>query len=210
MTLHHEILTEEQLSVLVPLARVARDGGFYLAGGTAIALYLGHRRSIDFDWFTSDAYDDPHRMIRLLSAEGLNLTSAQVSRGTLLGTVNNVKVSFFRYDYPLLAELTHWEEYGIDIASLDDIAAMKLAAIAQRGSRKDFVDIYALATKHKPISEMLALYCSKYSMPDAMQVIYGLAYFDDAEKQPMPQMLWKVSWKHIKDEILSWVRGGLL
>lgn len=125
MTLHPEILTKEQLAVLGPLARVARYGEFYLAGDTALALYLDHQRSVDFDWFTSDAYNDPHHTIRLLSNEGLNLTNAQVSRGTLLGSVNEVKVSFFHYDYPLLAKPIHWKEYNIDIASLDYIAAMK-------------------------------------------------------------------------------------
>jgi hypothetical protein len=78
---------------------------------------------------------------------------------------------------------------------------MKLSAIAQRGSKKDFVDIYALALSRRPLREMLRLYQEKYNVKDIAPVLYGLAYFDDADRERMPTMLWKVDWRAIRRSI---------
>ena len=93
------------------------------------------------------------------------------------------------------------------MASLDDLAAMKLSAIAQRGSRKDFVDIYALAEKHAPLRQLLDCYARKFSIRDTGHVLYALSYFDDAEREPMPKMLWRLSWQEIKRRIGSELKG---
>jgi hypothetical protein len=95
---------------------------------------------------------------------------------------------------------------NFDLASLDDLACMKLAAIAQRGSRKDFVDIHALISKHCPLEELLLLYRKKFSLQDISPVLYGLVYFEDAELEPAQQMLWKISWRQIKRDISQWVK----
>ena len=92
------------------------------------------------------------------------------------------------------------------LASLMDLACMKLSAIAQRGARKDFCDLYVLGSRHFSLQEMLGFYQKKFNIRDIGSVLYGLVYFDDAEQERMPRMLWKVSWKEIKKTITGWVK----
>lgn len=83
---------------------------------------------------------------------------------------------------------------------------MKLSALAQRGSKKDFVDIYALGLKRCSLPDILRLYQQKYSIQDLGHVLYSLVYFDDADRERMPQMLWDTDWRAIKKAIQGWVR----
>jgi hypothetical protein len=115
-------------------------------------------------------------------------------------------VSFLEFRYPLLSPLAYWKEIDIHLASLDDLACMKLSAVAQRGSKKDFFDIYALCMQHRPLAGLLELYRSKFSVTDIGPVIYGLAYFDDAESERDPALLEKVNWEMVKQAIVKWVR----
>jgi hypothetical protein len=151
--LHREALGRSQRSLLPRLAPLARQHGFYLAGGTALALQLGHRRSVDFDWFREDPIDDPLRLAADVRAAGLRFETDRVEKGTLHGQASGVRVSFLEYGYPLLRPLREVE--GLRLAALEDIAAMKLAAVAQRGSKKDFVDVFALGGRFG-LSDMLA------------------------------------------------------
>lgn len=84
---------------------------------------------------------------------------------------------------------------------------MKLSAIAQRGARKDFCDLYALGKTSFSLQEMLGFYQKKFAIRDIGSVLYGLAYFDDAENERMPRMLWNVNWRDIKKTILEWVKS---
>jgi predicted nucleotidyltransferase component of viral defense system len=184
---------------------------FYLAGGTALAIYFGHRYSVDLDWFTKKQIRDPMRLAQEIRDQGIHLKTVSIEKGTLYGTVSGVKVSFLEYRYPLLRPHVAWPEFGCSISSMEDIACMKLSAIAQRGSRKDFVDIYALGLGHVPLRQMLQLYQEKFAVRDIAHVLYGLAYFDDADKERMPRMLWDIDWKTIKKTIQGWVReAGIL
>ena len=83
---------------------------------------------------------------------------------------------------------------------------MKLSAIAQRGSRKDFYDTHTLLSCHHPLAELLRLYQQKFNVSDISPVLYGLAYFDDAENEPEPILLAKISWKQVKKDILQWLK----
>jgi hypothetical protein len=83
---------------------------------------------------------------------------------------------------------------------------MKLSAVAQRGARKDFCDIYALGKKVFTLSQMLGFYQKKFGIRDIGSVLYGLVYFDDAESERMPRMILDVTWKEIKKTILGWVK----
>jgi predicted nucleotidyltransferase component of viral defense system len=179
---------------------------FYLGGGTALALYLGHRHSIDLDWFTQERIADPLRLAQDLRDEGVSFITGRIERGTLHGSVSGVRVSLLEYRYPLLEPHVSWPESECLIASLADIACMKLAALTQRGSKKDFVDIYALGLRYQPLPVMLRLYRQKYSVEDTVHVLYGLAYFHDADKERMPRMLWDTDWRTIKKTIQRWVR----
>ena len=206
--LHKEVLSPAQAAILPALGAFASERGFYLAGGTAVALYLGHRRSDDFDWFAASKLDDPMVLAAQARSAGLALEDAQPAPGTLHAIIDGVPVSFFQYPYPNIAEPVPWRDYSVALASLDDLACMKLGAVAQRGSRKDLIDIEALATHHRPIGEMLELYKRKYSTSDVAHVLIALTYFDDAEEEPMPAMVRQTSWQEVKARLRNWVRSA--
>jgi hypothetical protein len=205
--MHPEILTPTQHIALAQLGPFASSHHFYLGGGTAIALYLGHRRSDDFDWFIEQSMGAADRLAAELQRSGIPFTIESFSPGTLYGTVSGVRTSFIEYGYPLLDKLQSVPDFGCEMASLDDLVAMKLAAIAQRGSRKDFLDIHELGISHASLERMLELYKQKYGIKDVGHVLLGLSYFDDAESEPMPQMMRLEQWSKIKKTIQSWVKG---
>ncbi len=205
MQFHTNGLTSVQLDLLQRLSEVINKEGFYLGGGTAISIYFGHRGSADLDWFQPAALADPLVLAQHLRDGGIPFVTESVDRGTLHGSVNQVRLSFLEYRYELLQPLTHWEERRCSLASLDDLACMKLAAVAQRGSRKDFIDVYTLVNQYKSLLELLKLYQKKYKTENLAPVLMGLAFFDDAEDEPDPP-LWTEEWKNVKSKILAWVR----
>lgn len=206
LSFHPEVLGAVQKRVLRQLGPLMTQWQFYLGGGTALALHFGHRHSIDLDWFTGERISDPLGLAQKIRDKGVPLVSGQVEQGTLHATVSGVRVSFLEYRYPLLKAATLWPKFGCLIASLEDLACMKLSASAQRGSKKDFVDIYALGLKHCSLPDILRLYQQKYSIQDLGHVLYSLVYFDDADRERMPQMLWDTDWRAIKKAIQGWVR----
>jgi len=185
---------------------MARDG-FYLAGGTAVALHLGHRRSVDLDWFTPSALADPLQHAARMRKAGLSLADVETQRGTLHARVDGILVSLIEYLYPLLKESEPLGATGARVAALDDLGAMKLAAVAQRGTRRDFVDVHALATRFRPLQDLLGLYRRKYGVTDVTHVLYGLSYFDDAESEQMPDLLAPADWAAIKRDIRAWIKA---
>jgi hypothetical protein len=203
---HLEGLTKKQLAVLNRLAEPMTERGFYLAGGTALSIYYGHRRSLDLDWFLPKPFGDANLLAEWLRRIGLPFENTQVAPGTLHGSIQGVRVTFLEYRYASLQPLVQWKTQGVSLASLDDIASMKLSAVAQRGLRKDFCDLYVLGTRHKPLKDLLRLYSRKFKVQDISPVLYGLSYFRDAEEEPMPRMLIDVQWRTIKKTIQGWVR----
>lgn len=171
-----------------------------------MAIVLGHRHSVDLDWFTAERIDDPARLGRDIRASGIQIVPQQVGRGTLHAKVSGVRVSFLEYPYPLLQPAVAWEDYGCLVASLDDLACMKLSALVQRGSKRDFIDLYALGREHKPLPELLELYRRKYAMEDTSNLLYALTYLDDADRERLPRMRWDVDWRTVKRTIQGWVR----
>src|SRR5207237_7264645 len=110
--------------------------------------------------------------------------------GTLYGTVAGVRISLLEYRYPLLRPATWWRPGRCRIASPADLAAMKLAAVAQRGAKKDFVDLYALGRSGGSLRQFLRWYRRKYAVGDVAHLLYSLAYFDEADRERMPRLLW--------------------
>ncbi len=206
MIFHQEGLSPEQLDLLKQIGDVLFRRDFYLAGGTALASYFCHRRSVDLDWFTSAQIPDPLQFAQWLRDAGFAFTTDQTAPGTLYGWLGSVRTSFLEYRYPLLQPLVTWAEMGCRLASLDDLGCMKLSAIAQRGSKKDFIDMHALITHHRSLAELLSLYRQKFSVTDIGPVLYGLAYFDDADKEPDPAMLWDLKWRDVKEDITRWLK----
>jgi hypothetical protein len=196
--MHTEILTEAQIGILGGLSGFSAVGSFYLAGGTALALRHGHRRSIDFDFFRQDAFDG-HGLILSLGEHFDGVEQLPSGEHTVHVRLDGVSASFFRLPYPLL-ESTEPTPWGFGLASDADIAAMKLEAIAGRGSRKDFVDLRLLCQQGMTIDAVFALFERKYGTPpeERYHRLRALAYFEDAERQPMPDMLRSFDWEEAK------------
>jgi len=167
----------------------------YLAGGTALALHLGHRISVDLDFFTPQIFDE-----KTLSAQLKQLLEYKedgMAWRTVWGKVLNTKFSLFYYEYPLIKKTTPFE--GVQIISKEDIAAMKIHALEDRGAKRDFIDLYFLA-KEFSLEQMLMFYDKKYGIlqEHLYAIVRSLNYFTDAELDDNPKMLIPVSWKEVK------------
>ena len=176
---------------------------FYLTGGTALSLLLGHRESEDLDWFIPDNFD-PIKLQPKLEELG-NLTQVELEENTLNAYLKGVKVQFLGYPYPLLEPTTNWG--NIKLSSLIDIACTKLQTIGMRGSKKDFVDLYFILKQYS-LEELFKQLDKKYhqSNYNLPHILKSLIYFMNADGQPMPRMHQKVSWKEIKQEIVRKVK----
>lgn len=199
--LHEEALSPGTRRVFRCLGAQAALGSFYLAGGTGAAIQLGHRLSEDLDLFTERPWPWQRTMSALLAC-GPVITDRQ-EEGAFVGSVDGVRVSLFHYPYVLLEEVVE-TPYGLPVAALLDIGCMKLVAAAQRGTRKDFVDLYHLGAAGYTVRELLATLPRK--MPSAeinpMHIIRSLAFFDDAEAEPDPVMLADYDWRAVREYCL--------
>ncbi len=168
----------------------------YLAGGTALALHLGHRISVDLDFFTLEEFDEKVALQNLKKLP--EFKEDGTAWRTIWGTIGNTKFSLFYYQYPLIKKTVLFE--GIQIISKEDIAAMKIHALEDRGTKRDFVDLYFLA-KEFSLEQMLEFYDQKYGvLKEHLYIILrSLNYFTDAEMDKMPKMLISVSWEEIKE-----------
>ena len=167
---------------------------FYLASGTALALHFGHRTSQDLDFFAENLFNEQDLLQRL---QKLPAVSAVTTEPHMLhAEINGAKVSFLGYTYPLLGPLSHF----LDVAVADpkDIACVKISAIASRGAKRDFVDLYVLA-KRFGLHELLELFRQKFAVAhyNRVHVLKSLAYFADADKDPMPHMLIPLTWDEV-------------
>ncbi|QLG69505.1 MAG: hypothetical protein CH104c_0273 [Candidatus Woesebacteria bacterium] len=167
---------------------------FYLAGGTALSLILGHRKSIDLDFFSSSF---PKFEILMAKLKTLNPKVINQDKGTLDLYIDDVKVSFLEYKYPLVGDFLEFDQ--VKVASLEDIACMKLSAISSRGSKKDFIDLYFILQKFG-LGELLALFEKKFKGVNYQMshILKSLVYFEEAEKQPDPEFLVDVDWNEVR------------
>lgn len=188
-------------ALLERLSAASALESFALAGGTSLALRFGHRLSVDLDFFTSDPFD-PESLFSALSLADATVVSR--SANTLTLDDYGTKLDFLRHGYPLLEPVELID--GVRIFSVPDVAAMKLNAIANRGSKKDFFDLCELARAHS-LATMLEWFEQKYRNSDRFIVIRSLAWFEDAELEPDPVSLSGQSWNHVKRKISSLVEG---
>jgi hypothetical protein len=196
---HLDVLSKTQREILEASAAPTLRWDAYLAGGTAVAIHLGHRRSDDFDWFTkrtirpAEVLDDVRPLGRVVVVD-------QNEEGTFLGRVDGVKFSAFRYRYQLLEEPSTVKR--CQLASLSDIAAMKLLAITQRATKRDYVDIHAMLTTGKmSLGSMIRGFARKFPTGDPSAVVRALGFFGDVDKGPMPEMLNGTTWETVKRDL---------
>ena len=203
--LHTETVEPSTLDLLRRLQRLPDLTSTRLVGGTALALHLGHRKSVDLDMFGT--FDPIVSYRKLLADAGHSVEGAE--NGTVQSLrVNNVKVDLVNYPYPWLDDAI--EEGNIRLAGLRDIAAMKLSAVANRGRKKDFIDVARLLDVFS-LDQMLSLYKEKFSVSELSFPLRGLLYFDDAEEDPMPEMFdSNFTWENVKKTVVAATRKYVL
>ena len=190
--LYRSTVSESTYKLLEDLQSIDEFSKLRLVGGTALALQIGHRISVDLDLFGEVDFDS-----QLFNA----FSKVQVikkSKNINIFEINDVKVDIVNYTYPWLDSELNIE--NIKLASLKDIAAMKLAAITGRGSKKDFVDLFFLLNEFS-FNEIITFYEKKYSDASTYLALKSLLYFDDADNDPPLTMLKAIPWQSVKDKI---------
>jgi len=200
VTFFREAITTSCLGALKHLSRMEFIQHFYLAGGTALALQIGHRISTDLDWFSTSLKlnENDRDQIRYELATQVQFEVVMERDGSLITRVQGVDVSFIYQHHPLLESTAEFE--GIQLASPTDIGLMKLAAIISRGTRRDFIDLYCLRDIVS-LDSLLERAPEKYfDRPSFLAIaLRALTYFDDAELQAMPKTLTPIEWKDVRD-----------
>lgn len=199
--LYYEAIDSPTLALLRSLMEAPEFRQLNLAGGTSLALQIGHRKSIDIDLFGTFEMDDYQFSTTLKQFE--SVIQLYNSKNIKSYVINQVKVDFVNYPYPWI-EPVLWVDQ-IRLADKRDIAAMKLAAIAGRGTKKDFIDIFSLLAFYS-LEQMLEFYLRKFSDGSAFMVIKSLTYFKDAEKDESPFLLHDIHWETVKSTLVSETR----
>jgi len=197
-----DTITENMRLVLGHFFQTQVGARFYLAGGTALSLQLGHRRSIDLDFFSSTE-DIP--TIRPTLEEALSVFQPMLTDsawGNLVYLAKDVRVGFYGYGFPLVDSMLMTD--GLRLASVKDIALMKLDALLARAARKDFYDLYFICQKI-PLRQLFDIAPKKYpSVRDfEAQTVKRLVYFENAEEDSDPSMLVPVSWQAVKEYFIQ-------
>ena len=196
--LQTQTVVPELMELLKKIMSEKLFSDFNLVGGTSLALQMGHRNSIDIDLFGNSEINS-ELFIEKLSEFG-EVKVSQSTKNILITKINDVKVDFVNYKYPLLSECLFLE--NIRMLSTKDFAAMKLNAIAGRGSKKDFVDLYFLLSEFS-LEEILLFYEKKYMDGSIFMVQKSFTYFSDADDQQQPQMFVDFNWESCKQKIIA-------
>lgn len=199
--MHLEILDQKRKKILSRLGFLKKYS-FYMAGGTALALQIGHRTSLDFDFYTEKKFD-VRELREQFDKKFKKVQEIYIAEDTLGLDVNGIKISFFRYSHRLIRPCVRIDD--ICLASKEDIAAMKILAISQRGKKRDFIDTYFLI-KTFGLKEIIEFTKKKYPMFNIYLGLQGLLYFKDADEDSEKQrfkMLQKADWREIKKYILK-------
>jgi predicted nucleotidyltransferase component of viral defense system len=194
--LYYKTIDSKTLELLKKILEVDIFKDLRLVGGTSLALQIGHRISVDLDFFG------------LLTADEISIRNAlnQIGEINLLFkteninifTIDGIKVGIVNYPYPWLKDVI--EEDHLRLAGKTDIAAMKLAAIVGRGTKKDFIDLFFLLKEYS-LSELITYYEQKYHDGSVFMVLRSLAFFDDADDELMPKMFEHLNWERVKESI---------
>jgi len=201
--LQTQTIKKETFGLLKILMNDEKLSQFCLVGGTALALYMGHRKSIDIDLFSQQPFE-----VEKLINHFTNKYDFQIDRqseATLIGNINSIKIDCISYNYPLVEPILKYDD--IRIYSISDIAAMKLTAISQSGKRlKDFVDIAFLSTQLS-LDDMLKAFEKKYPKTTVMSAVRGLTYFDDIDFSISIDLInGNFKWKTVEKRLIEMVK----
>ena len=193
-----ETISKKTARNLALLGRTGILQDAYLAGGTALALQIGHRVSYDLDFFTGKNFKPQIFLKKINQIKFYH--HERVGKGTILGRLDDIRFSLFYYPYPLLQKTIKFKETDINLAGITDIAAMKLAAISERGAKRDFIDLYFIL-QNTSLDKILQFYDKKYKTlaSNLVHIKKSLVYFTDAEGDPMPKMIMAISWQEVKN-----------
>lgn len=202
--MHPKVLGPEAWTVVRRLVRAELTSGWTLAGGTGLALQIGHRVSEDLGFFRSGTFDSDPFVGRL--AEVGRVSVQNRSAGTLHVRLDGLRVSFLAAQAPLLFPGAPYR--GVAVADPRDIAVMKVIAIGGRGSRKDFVDLYFYLRSGGGLDSVFEMARRRFKGIDYNEyhLLRSLVFFEDAETEPMPRMLRRASWPEIKSTIVAEVK----
>ncbi len=195
--LYYETVYPATLGLLKNLMALPEFSQFNLVGGTALALQIGHRISIDLDLFGKSGPLEVSLIRNALTELG-DIEDLHQSRSILTVKVNGIKVDLVNYQYELLSPATVTDT--IRMVSKQDIAAMKLGAIAGRGKKRDFIDLYFLM-EYFSLREILGFYQIKYPDGNSFLILKSLTYFEDADLENDLNLLIPVDWEKVKKRI---------
>jgi predicted nucleotidyltransferase component of viral defense system len=202
--LHRETIPASTLDLLIKLCAEPALQSFALAGGTALALRMGHRMSVDLDFFTAKPFATNE--IADLLTETHEMIPTNINAAGLSGVIQGVKVDFVAYRYPLLQPFETLE--GIRLFGIRDNIAMKLSVLTNRGAKKDFFDAHRLIHE-LGLPHLVSIYQEKYPHHDAAILLRSLLYFEDAEADFDPVSLNNTTWEDVKESIIRAVRTML-
>jgi len=199
--LFYKTIDTKTLELLKSIQNIELFNELKLVGGTSLALQIGHRISIDLDLF-GKIEADRYTITETLNKLG-SLKTIHFSENVSIYALNEVKIDIVNYSYPWIEEPIN--EDNLKLASIQDIAAMKLAAITGRGSKKDFIDLYFLLKRYS-LKELFAFYNQKFHDGSTFLVLKSLSYFIDADDELMPKMLMDIDWESVKQFIKESLR----
>ena len=180
---------------------------WYLAGGTALTLQAGNRRSVDLDFFTEQkAFNTNNLLVHFL--ENKNWKTTIKEENTIYGELLGAKISFIAY--PFFVPKQEMASYGyVKMLQPLDVAVMKIIAISQRGRKRDFFDLYWCAKNIEALEPLIRRLKVQYPSVahDYHHILKSLVFFEDAENDPEPEIYFKASWKDVKDFFIKEVPG---
>ena len=203
--MYWNIIDKDRYKLLKDITEIVTIPEYYMIGGTALSLQMGLRESFDFD-FCVPAQFNNELLLEELGKIG-EVKVKQNQSGTCDVILNGVQVSFFYYPNKIINELVKPQEMPkLRMASILDIAIMKIVAIGGRGAKKDFFDLYNIINKCrisiKELAEGLIEKCG--SKTNYVNIIMGLSYFEDAEQEILPKTFVEYNWEEIKEFFINY------
>lgn len=197
---HYETLPDQTKKALDFLsgAQWLKESSWYLAGGTALALQVGHRKSFDLDFFTKEKNFNEKQLISYF-ANNKDWQTDVEEKNTIYGQLLQSKTSFIAYPFFIPKQEFLW--YGsVRVLNKIDIAVMKITAISQRGKKRDFFDLYWCAKNLEPLEEIIKRLPAQYPLVahNYHHILKAMVYFEDAESDPEPEIFFEARWEEIK------------